>query len=150
VKFQAFGKDIEEMFENSALALKKTIAPKIKVKNKIKKQFRVEGKDNEAFLYNFLEEFLFLLDAENFLLNKVKVRLVKSKKLEVEVWGDKASNYKFTNDVKAVTYNEMFVKNAQKSKISGATKSKTAPSRRKQQDFVGKKNKWIAQVVLDV
>ena len=124
VKFRAFGKDIEEMFENSALALKETIAPKIKVKNKIKKRFKIEGKDNEAFLYNFLEEFLFLLDAENFLLNKVKVRFVKSKKLEVEVWGDKASNYKFTNDVKAVTYNEMFVKH--------------------------ENGKWVAQVVLDV
>ena len=55
VKFRAFGKDIEEMFENSALALKETIAPKIKVKNKIKKRFKIEGKDNEAFLYNFLE-----------------------------------------------------------------------------------------------
>jgi len=124
VKFQAFGKDVEEVFKNSGLALKETIAPKIKVKNKIKKQFKVEGKDNEAFLYNFLEEFLFLLDAENFLLNKIKVKFVKSKKLEAEVWGDKASNYKFTNDVKAVTYNEMFVKQ--------------------------QKNKWIAQVVLDV
>ena len=124
IKFQAFGKNIEEVFENSALALKETIAPKIKVKNKIRKYFVVEGGDNEAFLYNFLEEFLFLLDAENFLLNKVKVKFLKCRKLEVEVWGDKASNYKFTNDVKAVTYNEMFIKQ--------------------------ENDKWIAQVVLDV
>ena len=60
-------------------------------------------------LYNFLEEFLFLLDSENFILSKVKVK-IKFNNLECEVLGDKAKNYKFSNDVKAVTYNQMFVK----------------------------------------
>jgi SHS2 domain-containing protein len=30
--------------------------------------------------------------------------------LKATLLGDKASNYKFTNDVKAITYNSMFVK----------------------------------------
>ena len=75
-------------------------------------------------LYNLLEEILYLLDAEDFLMSKIKIKLVNKNKLDVKISGDKASNYKFTNNVKAVTYNEMFVKKD--------------------------KNKWIAQVVLDV
>jgi len=123
-KFQAFGSTIEKAFENSALALKEAIAGKIKIKDKVKKTFIVEGKDKERILYNFLEEILFLLDAEGFILNKAKCKFLNENKLKVEVWGDSAKNYKFTNEVKAVTYNEMFVKKE-------------------------KKNKFICQVVLD-
>jgi len=45
-------------------------------------------------------------------------------KLTAEILGDKTANYKFTNKVKAVTYNDMFVKSENK--------------------------KWIVQVVIDV
>jgi len=49
---------------------------------------------------------------------------IKDGKLQAEVVGDKAENYKISLDVKAITYSEMFVK-----KI---------------------KDKFVAQVVLDV
>lgn len=124
VKFQAFGKSLEKAFENAALALKETIAGKIKIKARIKKKIVIEGKDNPSRLYKFLEEFLYLLDAEDFILSKVKVKFFQKSRLEVEVWGDNSRNYKFTNEVKAVTYNQMFVKK--------------------------EKAGWICQVVLDV
>ncbi|MBU2052871.1 MAG: archease [Nanoarchaeota archaeon] len=126
VKFQAFGKSLEEAFGNSAIALKQIMTKGIEkdVKGKISKKIKITGDDLEGLLYNFLEEFLYLLDAENFLLSEIDCIKIKNNKLEAELSGDKARNYKFTNDVKAVTYNEMFVKHA--------------------------KGKWIVQVVLDV
>lgn len=124
VKFQAFGSSLEEAFTNSALALKETMLGKLRVKSKIKKTIKVKGRDNEALLYQFLEQFLYLLDAENFLFAEIKKIKIKDEKLEAEITGNKASNYKFTNDVKAVTYNQMFVRK--------------------------EKNKFICQVVLDV
>jgi len=123
VKFQSFGKNLEEAFVNSALALKEVMFSGIKIKNKIKKKIKIEAKDNEGLLYRFLEQFLYLLDAENFVFNKVKVKIT-GLNLEAELLGDLASNYKFSNEVKAVTYNEMFVKKD--------------------------KSRWICQVVLDV
>ena len=104
-------KDIERAFVSSSYALKEVICDKIKVKSKIKKNISVKGEDFESLLYNFLEEFLFLLDAKSFLLSKVeKLKIDKDNfKLSCEVFGDKAENYKFSNDVKAITYNEMFV-----------------------------------------
>lgn len=110
VKFQAEGKTMEEAFENSSLALKEIISKKIKIKAVIKKKINVEGKDKEALLYNFLEEFLFLLDAEDFLLSDIENIKIDGEVLRAEIIGDKASNYKFTNDVKAITYHEMFVR----------------------------------------
>ncbi|MFH1307342.1 MAG: archease [archaeon] len=108
IKFQAYGKSIEEAFENSALAMFNCMYDK-KVQRKIKKKIKVKGKDNESLLYNFLEELLFLLDTENFFLSSVKVK-IKGFELQASLEGDKAKSYEIHLDVKAVTYNEMFVK----------------------------------------
>jgi SHS2 domain-containing protein len=110
VKFQAFGPGLEKAFENAALAMFNHMYDK-KVKEKIKKKFKVVGKDFESLLYNFLEELLFLLDSEFFFLSKVKVKIDKKKmELNAQVSGDIVKNYRANADVKAVTYNEMFVK----------------------------------------
>lgn len=124
VKFQAFGKTLEEAFVNSALAEKETICGRKKILSKIKKEFVISGKDNESLLYSFLEEILYLLDAEDFLISKIKEIKISKGKLKAVVLGDSAKKYKFRNSVKAVTYNEMFVKKD--------------------------KERWIVQVVLDV
>ncbi|VVB83936.1 Protein archease [uncultured archaeon] len=124
VKFQAFGKNAEEAFENSALALKEAICGKMKIKSNVKKTIKAEGRDFESLLYNFLEKIIYLADAENFLIAEVKEIKIKKFELKAVITGDKASNCKFTNKVKAVTYNEMFA--------------------------VKKGNKWIIQCVLDV
>lgn len=124
VKFQAFGTNKEKLFINSSLALKETICKGIKVKEIKEKKISVKGQDFESLLYNFLEEIIYLLDAEDFLIGKIKGIQIDGLGLKATIIGDKASNYKFTNKVKAVTYNEMFVKR--------------------------ENNKWIAQVVIDV
>lgn len=110
VKFRAEGSTIEEMFSSAADALNETIRGDIKILEQEEKSFEVVGKDMEELLYNFLEEFLFLLDGEDFLVGEVKSISVSDKKISCVVVGDKAANYKFTNDVKAVTYSEMAVK----------------------------------------
>ena len=125
IKFQAFGDSVKEVFENSALAMFSAMHEG-KVKKTKKKKIEVKGDDLENLLYNFLEELLFLFDSEGFFLSDVENLKVSNKRLNAVVVGDKAENYSFNIDVKAVTYNEMFVK------------------------FDDKKKKWTAQVVLDV
>jgi SHS2 domain-containing protein len=124
VKFQAFGKNLNELFENSALALKETICGKIKVKEKISKKIKVKGRDIESLLYKFLEEILYMLEADNFILGEIKNINIKKSELNAVIIGDKTLNYSFTNPVKAITYNEMFIKK--------------------------QKDRWVSQVVLDV
>jgi SHS2 domain-containing protein len=124
VKFRAEGSTIEEMFVEAAGALNETVRGDIKILESEEKSFEVEGSDDVNLLYNFLEEFLFLLDAEGFLVSRVKEIKIEGLKLKCVVVGDEVNNYKFTNDVKAVTYSGMFVKE--------------------------KKGKFICEVVLDV
>lgn len=113
IKFQAFGNSLEEAFENSFLALKEVIVDKNKIKNKKIIKIKVHGNDLKELLYNFLEEILFLLDANDFIVGEIKNIKINMKKLELkaDIIGDKASNYKISNDVKAITYNDMFIKN---------------------------------------
>lgn len=126
VKFLAEGKSLEGAFEASAMALKESICTKIKIKSKINKKISVGGSSLETLLYKFLEEFLVLLDSEDFIFSEIKKIEIDEKKfkLKAEISGDKTKNYKFTNDVKAITYSDMFVNR--------------------------EKNKFLIQVVLDV
>lgn len=126
VKFQAFGKNPEELFKNSALAMF-SVMHDGKVKEKMNFKIKVKGKDLESLMYNFLEELIFLFDSKNFFLSKIKKINLNEKKFVINAWvsGDKTKNYEIALQVKAVTYNEMFVKNL-------------------------KGKHWISQVVLDV
>jgi SHS2 domain-containing protein len=114
VKIVVEEKSLEKAFVTSALALKEVIADKIKVKAKIKKEIKVEGKDRESLLLEFLQEFLYLVDAKDFILSKISFLTIKKDKkglkLNAVVIGDNSLNYKFTNEVKAVTYNDMLIK----------------------------------------
>ena len=106
---------LDEAFKTSALALKQAMAENIEVKSKITRLVTIEEKDINDLLYRFMEEFIYLLDADDFLMSEI-VDLEVNKDNEKNVYvlsatisGDNASNYRFSNDVKAVTFNEMKV-----------------------------------------
>ena len=125
VKFQAFGKSLEEVFENSVLAVSEVLSHGKKIKPVKVKKVKIEGGDNENFLYNLIEEVIYLLDAEGFIVSKAKINFDETtRSMEAEFHGDDSRNYKELDQIKSVTYNEMFVKN--------------------------EKGKWSVQVVLDV
>ncbi|MDP2909196.1 MAG: archease [Nanoarchaeota archaeon] len=114
-KFQAFGKNLEEAFSNAAIAMFQVIVKTEKIDKKITKKIGVKAKDKESLLYKWLEELLFLLDTEFFMLNSVKkIRIKKEKEtyfLKAEISGDKfKEKYERHGAVKAVTYNEMYIK----------------------------------------
>ena len=129
IKFQAFGKTREEVFENSAYALKE-VTCKTDVQGKIKKNFeiQIEGTDLAGALRGFLEEFLFKFDSEGFVLSNIEKIKIKEKSgtyfIDCLVSGDDAKNYEIGSHVKAITYNEMFIKE--------------------------ENGTWISQVVLDI
>lgn len=114
-KFEAYGKTLEEAFENAAYALFNMIIETKKVEAKIKKNVAIRSENLESLLYDWLEKFLFLLDTENFLLSEAKVKSIKKKneeyRLEAELEGDIfPKKYEIEGEVKAITYNEMQVK----------------------------------------
>ena len=109
-KFQAFGKTLEEAFENAAYALKTTITES-KIEQKVKKTIEVKSEDKKALLYDFLEQFLILLDSENFILSEIESLKIKDLKLTAKLKGDTdLKKYEINTHIKAVTYQEMKIK----------------------------------------
>ncbi len=122
IKFRAVGKSEEEVFEEAVRAFSQYVSGVKKVKPDIKKKLFVGGSDRCELLYKLVDELIFLLDSEGFLVSQAKVKFTKEG-LDVLLEGDKAKNYEISQ-VKAATYAEMYIKKV--------------------------KNKWRAQVVLDV
>lgn len=118
-KFQAFGKDLEEAFENAALAMFAILKKPEEIKPVVTHEIRIKSESKEALLYDFLEELLMLLDTDSFLLSEVKVEIDEVPKqsdvtpgftLSAVAKGDKASNYTVGGNIKSITYNDMFIK----------------------------------------
>ncbi len=110
-KFVAFGRNIDGVFKNSALAMFNILGPTNKVKATKTKKIKLKSKSYEQLLYDFLEELLFLLDTERFFLNKVKeIKITKEFELSATVLGDDCRNYELKSDIKAVTYSDMEIK----------------------------------------
>ena len=123
IKFQAYGKTLNEVFENSVIAVSYYISRGKKIKSSKGKVIDVSGNDLESLFYNFLDELIYLIDADNFIVAKAKIT-ARGNNLHAELFGDDASNYKDLDQIKAATYAEMYIK-------------KTAAG-------------WEAQAVLDV
>ncbi len=110
LKVRAWGMSLAATFGACADGLREAMCGDMRAAARIRRSIRVEGRDHEALLYNFVEEFLYLLDAEGFIFSKVDGIDISEDALTAEVAGDSAMNYEFANAVKAVTYSEMIVR----------------------------------------
>ena len=109
VKFKAEGKDLCEVFTSAALATYNLLIDVKKIKlNEIKK-IKLESKNTESLLYDFLERLIILIDSDNFIggrVNKLNINNDNTQ-LEAEISGDDVSNYDTHGDIKAATYADM-------------------------------------------
>ena len=113
IKLKIYGDTLNEIFENSVLAFSSYIAREEKIKSRKSKIVEVSGRDNESLLYNFLDELIYLLDADEFIASKAKVTL-RGNNLIAEVFGDNTKDYKGLSQIKAATYSEMYIKKTSK------------------------------------
>lgn len=123
IKFKAYGKTLDKVFENCALAISSVFSKGKKIKTLKKKKLSLFAKDYESLLYKFAEELIYMFDADNFVVSKAEVK-IKDKTLKATIYGDDSSKYKDLDAIKSPTYAEMYVK-----EINGI---------------------WTCQIVLDV
>jgi len=112
-KFKAYGKSIEQAYENAAFAMVGLMYNHKMVAALDIEEVVVEGKDMEQLLYNFLEELLVLQDAKMFVMHgfvkAVTITAVKDRfRLRAEIIGDEIKEeYEVRPVVKAMTYAEI-------------------------------------------
>lgn len=124
IKYKISGKSLSEIFENTASAFSSYLTSGKRIKSNKKKTIELSADNIETLLYKFIDELIFLLDAQAFAVSSAKVIVdQKTNKLSATLSGFNSNNHHL-NHVKAATYAEMYIKNNQKS--------------------------WEAQIVLDV
>lgn len=111
IKFRINAKDINGIFENTVLAVSDIISRGKKIKPTLKKEIEVSGDDYESLLYNFIDELIYLVDAEGFVPSNAEINVWEGKKIaRGTLYGDKTENYKELDHIKSATYAEMFMK----------------------------------------
>jgi len=113
VAFEAYGKNLNELFSNSALAMFEVMIDTEKVEPKIEKEVKVDGNDLESLMFNWLNEFLVFFGAENLVFSKFEVKVdEKNLKLEAKCLGERVNleKHEIKAEVKAATYHKMEIK----------------------------------------
>jgi SHS2 domain-containing protein len=112
-KFRAYGRTIEEAFENAALAMFNVMIATDHVREVVSKKIEVTSADLEGLLVDWLSELLYLFDAEQVVFGKFAVERIKENNGEYSLSGSASgepidlSRHEFDTEVKAVTYNEL-------------------------------------------
>jgi len=115
VAFEATGKTPEEMFESAGTAVLGTMVrdPK-KIKPKTKVSIEKKEKSIEKLLFDFLDELIFLKDAEQMFFSEFKVNISGKEGdylLKAEAFGEKIDpkRHDIVIDAKAVTMHKFKV-----------------------------------------
>ncbi|MBR9702526.1 archease [Candidatus Woesearchaeota archaeon] len=117
-KFTAYGQTMEECFTNAGIACFEIITETKKVKSVKRHTISVKAKRPTALLFDFLDELLFLLDTEGLLVCDIQDMAICEEEdtwlLTAKVFGDYHKGYDVSCNVKAVTYNDMELKETDK------------------------------------
>src|SRR3989344_5330506 len=75
IAYEAYGKDLNELFENAALAIFELSADLKTVEAEQKFEFKLENEKLDNLLYDFLSEILFLKDSKYVVFRKANVTI---------------------------------------------------------------------------
>jgi len=109
----AYGESLEEAFENAAFAMFEGMTDLSKVKTQLEEVVEVEGQDEQALLYSWLEALLVKLDVAGNLYSEFQIlNITKTSvgfSLKAKIWGEPFNSKKHLSKVgvKAVTYHRM-------------------------------------------
>jgi len=115
IAFEASGKTLEEMFRSAAEAMTNTQIEDLKTLDmKVKKSFTLEAPDIERLLHDFLQELIFLKDADLLLFKEYRLKIeetIKGYALTADLKGEPIdmNKHKMLVDVKAVSWHKFKV-----------------------------------------
>ena len=105
LKIKAQGKTREGAMENLVLGISNYIASEYVSSKKVIKKIMISGVDTNEMVYRFVEELLFLLEAEAFLVKKAKIS-IKDTTIKAHLDGVQVKS-RGMSMIKAPTYSEM-------------------------------------------
>jgi SHS2 domain-containing protein len=124
IAFEATGKSIEGLLESAGNALMNTqVSDLKKIKPKIEKRIEIKSQNEERLLHDFLQELIFLKDAELLLISKYLMKIYRTETgivLKAVLKGEQIdqTRHEMLVDVKAVSWHLFKVE-----RINGAWKA---------------------------
>jgi SHS2 domain-containing protein len=115
IAFQARGATLNEMFHDAGMAVCTLLTDIDKLSRDRTIPFNLEAQSLDRMLYNFLDEIIFLKDAELFFAKEIQIlEITKGEKwiLDGNFVGCEFDQKIHTvgNDIKAITFHELYVK----------------------------------------
>jgi len=118
LRFMAYGKSLNDCFQNSAKAMFSAISDLKSIDEKDMKRIALKAEDLEVLLHDFLSELLFLFETRGLLFKKFHVSIDRNKgyRLKAELYGEKFNpkKHEIKTEIKAVTYHEMLIERRNK------------------------------------
>ena len=114
IGFKAYGKSLNEAFENAGLAIFNIISNTDDINPTREISFEITSEDNVSLLYDYLEELLFYHEVEFMLFSEFHVEIDENLHLEATIKGEAIDwdKHERKTEIKAITFHMMEVKKA--------------------------------------
>ncbi len=115
----AYGADMNEAFANAAKALFSLITELDDVEEVMHRDIELTAPDQESLLVEWLNELIYLFDAENMLFKRFDVTQLSQTQLKARSYGHKvdSSKHKLKTGVKAATYHMLKIDKSNGGKV---------------------------------
>ena len=111
IGLRAYGKDMNEAFENAGLAIFNIISDTSNIDPSIEIEFEVASEDDVSLLYDYLEELLFYHETEFMLFSEFQVEIDENFHLKARIKGEEINwdRHERKTEIKAITFHKMAV-----------------------------------------
>ena len=111
IGFYAYGKNLNEAFENAGTAMFNIITDTKDIEKKYNIEFEINSEDEVALLYDYLEELLFHHEIDFMLFCEFHVEIDENLNLKAKISGDKINwdIHERKTEIKAITFHMMEV-----------------------------------------
>ncbi len=113
IAFIAYGKTLNELFKNIAIAVSNVMVLNVKRKGNRKISFKLHSENLDYLVVDFINKIIFYKDYKNILITDAEVEIDKKLNLKCNATGEGLERLKsnFLADVKAATLHDLAVKN---------------------------------------
>ena len=111
IGLRAYGKDMNETFENAGLAIFNIISDTSNIDPSNEIEFEVASEDDVSLLYDYLEELLFYHETEFMLFSQFQVEIDEDFHLKARIKGEEINwdRHERKTEIKAITFHKMAV-----------------------------------------
>ena len=112
IGLKAYGKDMNEAFENAGLAIFNIISDTSNIDPSNEIEFEVASEDDVSLLYDYLEELLFYHETEFMLFSEFQVEIDENFHLKARIKGEEINwdRHERKTEIKAITFHKMAVR----------------------------------------